>query len=87
MHFSAIKSIDLIENKNELIILSAGYDQIVNISVMNRLNNSFKIIKYFHVCVSEINSVKGNIMTNSKNESILYISIGGLGIEFLKYKL
>ena len=87
IHFSAIKSIDLIENKNELIILSAGYDQIVNISALNRLNYSFNNMKSFHICVSEINSIKGNIITNEKNESILYIAIGGLGIEFLKYKL
>ena len=87
MHFSSIKSIDVLENKNELIILSAGYDQIVNVSSLNKLNYSFKSIKSFHVCVSEINSIKGSIVNNEKNESILYITLAGLGIEFLKYKL
>ena len=65
IHFSAIKSIDIID----------------------KLDYSFKNIKIFHVCVSEINSLKGCIEINKNNERILYITIAGLGIEFLKYKL
>ena len=84
IHFSAIKSIDIIEIEKELIILSAGYDQILNISFLNKLDLSFKLMKSFKVCVSEINSIKGNIIYNEK-EIYLYIVIGGLGIEFLKY--
>ena len=87
LHFSAIKSIDILQNKNELIILTGGYDQIVNAIKYDKSNYTFKIIKTFHVCVSEINSLKGCISLNEKKENILYIAIGGLGIEFLKYKL
>ena len=87
LHFSAIKSIDILQNKNELIILTGGYDQIVNAIKYDKSNYTFKIIKTFHVCVSEINSLKGCISLNEKNENILYMTIGGLGIEFLKYKL
>ena len=53
----------------------------------NKLDYSFKVITTFHVCVSEINSLKGSISINDNNENILYIAIGGLGIEFLQYKL
>ena len=87
IHFSAIKSIDIIDNNNEFIVLSGGYDQNVNVSLFNKLDYSFKKIKTFHVCVSEINSIKGCIEVNEKYEKILYITIAGLGIEFLKYKL
>ena len=87
IHFSAIKSIDIIQNKNDLIILTGGYDQIVNVIKFDKSDYTFKVIKTFHVCVSEINSLKGNISINENNESFLFITIGGLGIEFLKYKL
>ena len=52
IHFSAIKSIDIIDNKNELIVISGGYDQIVNIAEFNKLDFTFKVIKTFNVCVS-----------------------------------
>ena len=87
IHFSAIKSIEIIDRNNEFIIISGGYDQIVNVSILNKLNYNLKVIKTFHVCVSEINSLKANIEKNENEESILYISIGGLGIELLIYKL
>ena len=88
IHFSAIKSIDIIDNKNELIVISGGYDQIVNIAEFNKLDFTFKVIKTFNVCVSEINSIKGSLRNDKNiNQDILYITIGGLGIEFLKYKL
>ena len=87
LHFSAIKSIDILQINNEFYIITGGYDQIVNIIKYNKGDYTFKVIKTFHVCVSEINSLKGCILYNDNKEKILYITIGGLGIEFLKYKL
>ena len=59
----------------------------MNVSIFNKLDYTFNKIKTFNVCVSEINSIKGCIEDNENNERILYITIAGLGIEFLKYKL
>jgi hypothetical protein len=60
----------------------------VNIAEFNKLDFTFKVIKTFNVCVSEINSIKGSLRNDKNiNQDILYITIGGLGIEFLKYKL
>ena len=89
IHFSAIKSIDIIESSNEkeLYIITGGYDQIVSVSKFNKPDYSFKNLKIYHACVSEINSIKGIITKNEHKENFLYISIGGLGIEFIKHKI
>ena len=89
IHYSAIKSIDIIKyENNNILIISGGYDQIVNVSLFNLEKYTFKVLKYFHVCTSEINSIKGRIIKNEENNIyFLYIIIGGLGMEYLKFKI
>ena len=88
IHFSAIKSIDIVEYKNNLIIITGGYDQIINICLLNIETNIFKVLKVFKTCTSEINSIKGLLEKNEENHNyFLYIAIGGLGMEYLKFKI
>jgi hypothetical protein len=88
LHYSAIKSVDIIKYENNLIILTGSYDQIVTVSLFSLTNYIFKVLKKFQVCTSEINSIKGKLIHNEKNsDSFLYIIIGGLGMELLKFKI
>ena len=88
IHYSAIKSVDIIQYKNDLIIITGGYDQIINVLLFNLEKYIIRIIKKLYVCTSEINSIKGAITKDGKSEdSLIYIFIGGLGMEFLKLKL
>ena len=88
IHYSAIKSVDIIKYKDDLIIITGSYDQLVNVSLFNLEKYFFNVLKVFHVCTSEINSIKGEITKDEKNNNYyLYIVIGGLGIEYLKFKI
>ena len=88
IHFSAIKSVDIIEYKNNLIIITGGYDQIIDVSLFYLEKYVFKVLRRFQTCTSEINSIKGILNRDDKNnEYYLYIVIGGLGMEYLKYKI
>ena len=87
IHYSAIKSVDIIQYNKDLIIITGGYDQIINVLLFNLEKYIIKVIKKFNACTSEINSIKGTIVKDEKSEVILiYIFIGGLGMEFLKLK-
>jgi WD40 repeat protein len=87
IHYSAIKSFDVILYNKDLIIITGGYDQIINVLLFNLEKYIIKLVKKFNVCTSEINSIKGAIVKDEKSEDILiYIFIGGLGMEFLKMK-
>ena len=88
IHYSAIKSVDIIQYKKDLIIVTGGYDQIINVLLFNLDNYIIKVVKKFNVCTSEINSIKGAIAKDEKCDNFLiHIFIGGLGMEFLKLKL
>jgi hypothetical protein len=87
IHYSAIKSVYIIQYNKDLIIITGGYDQIINVLLFNLEKYIIKVVKRFNVCTSEINSLKGAIVKDEKSEDILiYIFIGGLGMEFLKMK-
>ena len=88
IHYSAIKSIDIIEYGSNLIIISGGYEQIINISLFNLKDYTFKVLKTSYICTTEINSLKGVLIKNEINsEFYLYVIIGGLGMEYVKFKI
>ena len=88
IHYSAIKSVDIVEYKNDLIITTGGYDQIINVCQLNIEKYTIKILKVFKTCTSEINSLKGILAKDKNNNNYcLYIAVGGLGMEFLRFKI
>ena len=88
IHYSAIKSVDIIDFGKDLIVITGGYEQIINISLFNLENYIFKVLKTSYICTTEINSLKGILIKNEKNnDNYIYIVIGGLGMEYLKFKL
>ena len=87
IHYSAIKSVDIIEFQQNLIIITGGYDQIINVCLFDLENYLFRVLKKFNSCTSEINSIKGILVKDENKNYFIYIIIGGYGIEYLKYKI
>ena len=67
IHYSAIKSVDIIDFGKDLIVITGGYEQIINISLFNLENYIFKVLKTSYICTTEINSLKGIIFICSSS--------------------